>query len=92
MAAVYTQPPRPAGRGKKDRKSAVHIAAENMGLEVRTPISMKAEDAQKEFVDLGLDVAVVVAYGQILKKTVLEAPIFGCVNVHASLLPRWRGR
>mgnify|MGYP003643130962 CR=1 FL=1 len=91
VAAVYTQPPRPAGRGKKDRKSAVHIAAENMGLEVRTPISMKAEDAQKEFVDLGLDVAVVVAYGQILKKIVLEAPIFGCVNVHASLLPRWRG-
>lgn len=91
IAAVYTQPPRPAGRGKKDRKSAVHLEAEKLGLEVYTPVSMKSEEAQKAFCDLNLDVAVVVAYGQILKKTVLDAPRLGCVNVHASLLPRWRG-
>lgn len=91
IVAVYTQPPRPAGRGKKDRKSAVHVAAEKLGLDVRTPVSMKSEDAEQAFVDLKLDVAVVVAYGQILKQAVLDAPQFGCVNVHASLLPRWRG-
>ncbi len=91
IAAVYTQPPRPAGRGKKDRKSAVHIAAEKLGLTVFTPASMKSEEAEQSFVALSLDVAVVVAYGQILKKAVLDAPKYGCVNVHASLLPRWRG-
>ncbi|MEX0297726.1 MAG: methionyl-tRNA formyltransferase [Kordiimonas sp.] len=91
IAAVYTQPPRPAGRGKKERKSAVQIAAEKLGLTVFTPASMKSVEAEQVFVDLNLDAAVVVAYGQILKKTVLEAPKYGCVNVHASLLPRWRG-
>ena len=91
IVAVYSQPPRPAGRGKKDRKSAVHIAAEKLGLTVYTPASMKDEDAQATFEALALDVAVVVAYGQILKQRVLSAPQYGCVNVHASLLPRWRG-
>ncbi|MBL4837890.1 MAG: methionyl-tRNA formyltransferase [Kordiimonadaceae bacterium] len=91
IVAVYSQPPRPAGRGKKDRKSAVQIAAEKLGLTVYTPASMKEEDAQATFEALALDVAVVVAYGQILKQRVLSAPQYGCVNVHASLLPRWRG-
>lgn len=91
VVAVYSQPPRPAGRGKKERKSAVHTAAEKLGLEVRTPVSMKDPEVQQAFADLDLDIAVVVAYGQILKKAVLDAPRFGCVNVHASLLPRWRG-
>ncbi|MFC3053724.1 methionyl-tRNA formyltransferase [Kordiimonas pumila] len=91
IAAVYTQPPRPAGRGKKDRKSAVHLAAEQAGLEVCTPPSMKDEAAQQAFAALNLDAAVVVAYGQLLPVTVLNAPKFGCLNVHASLLPRWRG-
>jgi len=91
IVAVYSQPPRPAGRGKKDRKSAVHSAAEKLGLPVFTPASMRQDTEQQAFEALNLDVAVVVAYGQILKQKVLSAPKFGCVNVHASLLPRWRG-
>jgi len=91
ITAVYTQPPRPAGRGKKERKSAVHLAAEALGLMVLTPKSMKAEDAIAEFAAHGADAAVVVAYGQILPQAVLDTPKYGCVNVHASLLPRWRG-
>ncbi|MBL4639219.1 MAG: methionyl-tRNA formyltransferase [Kordiimonadaceae bacterium] len=91
IVAVYSQPPRPAGRGKKDRKSAVHIAAEKLGLPVFTPVSMKQDTEQHAFEALNLDAAVVVAYGQILKQKVLSSPKFGCVNVHASLLPRWRG-
>lgn len=91
VVVVYSQPPRPAGRGKKERKSAVHVAAEKLGLSVRTPASMKDEREQEAFEDLELDIAVVVAYGQILKQRVLDAPKYGCVNVHASLLPRWRG-
>lgn len=91
VVAVYTQPPRPAGRGKKDRKSAVHIVAEELGISVRTPSSMKADEAYEAFQALDADAAVVVAYGQILQQRVLDAPKFGCVNVHASLLPRWRG-
>lgn len=91
VVAVYCQPPAPAGRGKKERKSPVHAWAEAAGIPVFTPRSMKQEDAQAAFRALDLDVAVVVAYGQILKPAVLEAPKFGCVNVHASLLPRWRG-
>lgn len=91
IVAVYTQPPRPAGRGKKDRKSAVHLAAEKFGLTVHTPVSMKDAQVQQDFSALQLDVAVVVAYGQILQQPVLDAPKYGCVNVHASLLPRWRG-
>lgn len=91
IIAVYTQPPRPAGRGKKERKSAVHVAAEALGLNVLTPKSMKADAAIAEFSALDAEAAVVVAYGQILPQPVLDAPALGCINVHASLLPRWRG-
>lgn len=91
IAAVYSQPPRPAGRGKKDRPSPVHARADALGLEVRTPISLKKEDAQAEFAALNADIAVVVAYGLILPQVILDAPARGCLNIHASLLPRWRG-
>lgn len=91
VVAVYSQPPAPAGRGKKERKSPVHQWAEGAGIPVFTPKSMKDADEQAAFKALDLDVAVVVAYGQILPQVVLGAPRFGCVNVHASLLPRWRG-
>jgi len=91
LAAVYTQPPRRAGRGRKERRSPVHELALAHGLEVRTPASLKAAEVQADFAALGLDAAVVVAYGQILPPAILKAPRLGCVNVHASLLPRWRG-
>ena len=91
IAAVYCQPPRPAGRGKADRKTAVHQAAEELGLEVRTPRTLRDADEQAKFLALGADLAVVAAYGLILPKPILEAPRVGCVNIHASLLPRWRG-
>ncbi|MEX1235590.1 MAG: methionyl-tRNA formyltransferase [Roseovarius sp.] len=91
VAAVYCQPPRPAGRGKKDRPTPVHARAAEMGLEVRHPQSLKDAGAQAEFAALGADVAVVVAYGLILPQAVLDAPRRGCLNIHASLLPRWRG-
>jgi len=91
IVAVYSQPPRPAGRGKKDRKSPVHERAEALGLEVRTPLTLKTEEAAAEIEAFGADAAVVVAYGQILPQPILDAPEYGCVNVHASLLPRWRG-
>lgn len=91
IAAVYSQPPRPAGRGKKDRPSPVHARAEALGLEVRTPVSLKTAEAQAEFSALEADVAVVVAYGLILPQAILDAPECGCLNIHASLLPRWRG-
>ncbi|THD72026.1 methionyl-tRNA formyltransferase [Thalassobius vesicularis] len=91
IAAVYCQPPRPAGRGKKDRPTPVHARAEELGLEVRHPVSLKGAEAQAEFAALGADVAVVVAYGLILPQAVLDAPVHGCLNIHASLLPRWRG-
>lgn len=91
IAAVYSQPPRPRGRGMVQTPSPVHAFAETMGLEVRTPVSMKAPDEIAAFQALDLDAAVVVAYGQILLREVLEAPDLGCFNVHASLLPRWRG-
>ena len=91
IAAVYTQPPRPAGRGKSDRKTAVHLAAEALGLPVRHPVSLRGEQVQHDFAALQSDLAVVVAYGLILPQTVLDAPIHGCLNIHASLLPRWRG-
>jgi methionyl-tRNA formyltransferase len=91
VVAVYCQPPRPAGRGKVDRPSPVQARAEALGLPVRHPVSLRSEDAAKAFAALGADVAVVVAYGLILPQAVLEAPQFGCLNIHASLLPRWRG-
>jgi len=91
VVAVYTQPPRPANRGKKLTPSAVQVRAEELGLPVRTPVSLRNADAQAEFAALGLDVAVVAAYGLILPQPILEAPKHGCLNVHGSLLPRWRG-
>ena len=91
VIAVYSQPPRPAGRGKGERKTAVHERAEQLGIEVRTPRTLRNEEEQERFRALGADVAVVAAYGLILPRPILEAPAQGCVNVHASLLPRWRG-
>lgn len=91
IVCVYSQPPRPAGRGKKDRPGPVHIRAEELGLEVRTPISLRTAQAQENFAALKADVAVVVAYGLILPLAILDAPARGCLNIHASLLPRWRG-
>ena len=91
IACVYSQPPRPAGRGKKLRPTPVHQWAEARELEVRTPRSLKKEPEQEAFAALGLDAAVVVAYGLILPQAVLDAPTHGCMNMHASLLPRWRG-
>lgn len=91
IVAVYCQPPRPAGRGKADRPSPVQARAEEFGLPVRHPVSLRNPDAVAEFAALGSDVAVVVAYGLILPQVVLDAPRLGCLNIHASLLPRWRG-
>lgn len=91
VLAVYTQPPRPAGRGKKERPTAVHARAEELGLPVRHPIRLKGPEEQAEFAALKADVAVVVAYGLILPNAILDAPERGCLNIHASLLPRWRG-
>lgn len=91
VAAVYCQPPRPAGRGKKQRPSPVQALAEKLGLEVRHPESLKAPGVQAEFSALNADVAVVVAYGLLLPQAILDAPRYGCLNIHASLLPRWRG-
>jgi len=91
ITAVYSQPPRPAGRGKKDRPGPVQARAEALGLPVRHPKSLRSAEAQAEFAALQVDVAVVVAYGLILPQAVLDAPARGCLNIHASLLPRWRG-
>jgi methionyl-tRNA formyltransferase len=91
IAAVYSQPPRPSGRGHKLQPSPVHAAAEAMGVEVRTPVSLKGAAEQEAFAALKLDAAVVVAYGLLLPKAVLSAARLGCFNLHASLLPRWRG-
>ena len=92
IAAVYCQPPRPAGRGHAVRQCAVHRAAEALGLPVRTPARLKRDPAaQADFAALGLDAAVVAAYGLILPEAMLAAPRRGCLNIHASLLPRWRG-
>ena len=91
IVAVYTQPPRPAGRGKKDRPTPVHARAEALGLPVLTPTSLKTEETQATFGSHGAEIAVVVAYGLILPQAVLDAPTHGCLNIHASLLPRWRG-
>ena len=91
IAAVYTQPPRRAGRGKAVQPSPVQKRAETLGLDVRSPLTLRDADEQAAFAVLGLDVAVVAAYGLILPVPVLEAPKLGCLNVHGSLLPRWRG-
>jgi len=91
IAAVYTQPPRPAGRGKAPRPSPVQARAEALGLPVRAPLTLRDEAEQAAFDDLDADVAVVAAYGLILPLPILHAPRLGCLNVHASLLPRWRG-
>jgi methionyl-tRNA formyltransferase len=92
IAAVYCQPPRPAGRGHAVHHCPVHTAAEALGLPVRTPVRLRQDlDAQAAFRALGLDAAVVAAYGLILPQTMLDAPRRGCLNIHASLLPRWRG-
>jgi len=91
IVCVYSQPPAPKGRGQVLSPSPVHAFAQSLGLEVRTPGSMKDPDAIAGFRALDIDAAVVVAYGQILKKEVLEHPPLGCFNLHASLLPRWRG-
>jgi methionyl-tRNA formyltransferase len=91
IAAVYTQPPRPAGRGHRLQPSPVQALAEAHGLPVRYPTSLRDAAAQQDFAALGADAAVVAAYGLILPKQILDAPRLGCLNVHASLLPRWRG-
>lgn len=91
VACVYSQPPRKAGRGQKLTPSPVHAFAAARGIEVRTPVSLKGADEQRAFADVNADAAVVVAYGLILPKAVLDAPKMGCFNIHASLLPRWRG-
>jgi len=92
IACVYAQPPRPAGRGHKERPAPVHAFAAERGLPVRTPVSLRKSEAEQDaFVALAADAAVTAAYGLILPKRVVEAPRLGCLNVHASLLPRWRG-
>jgi methionyl-tRNA formyltransferase len=91
VVCAYTQPPRPAGRGKKLSPSPVQVAAEALGVPVRSPKSLRGAAEQAEFAALNADVAVVAAYGLILPQPVLDAPTHGCLNIHASLLPRWRG-
>lgn len=91
IIAVYCQPPRPAGRGKADRASPVQLCAEALGLPVFHPVSLRSAEAQQAFAALHADLAVVVAYGLILPQAVLDQPRLGCLNIHASLLPRWRG-
>jgi methionyl-tRNA formyltransferase len=91
IAAVYSQPPRPAGRGQREQRSPVHEFAAAQGWPVRTPKSLKGDTEQQEFAAFAADVAVVAAYGLLLPKAVLAAPRYGCLNIHASLLPRWRG-
>lgn len=91
IVCVYSQPPRPAGRGHRERPSPVHRFADERSWPVRTPLTLRDPDEQEAFGRLNLDVAVVVAYGLILPRAILEAPRLGCINVHASLLPRWRG-
>lgn len=91
VVAAYTRAPQPANRGKALQKSAVHLAAEALSIAVRTPRTLRDPDAQTELALLGADIAVVAAYGLILPQAVLDAPALGCINIHASLLPRWRG-
>lgn len=91
VVAVYSQPPRPAGRGQKERKGPVHELAEKHGISVEVPTSLKTPEAQKKFKDYGADIAVVAAYGLLLPEAILKACPRGCINIHPSLLPRWRG-
>ncbi len=91
VVAVYSQPPRPANRGKRLTPSAVHARAEELGLAVQTPVSLKGADEQAAFAALDADAAIVAAYGLLLPQAILDAPRHGCLNVHGSLLPRWRG-
>lgn len=91
IRCVYTRAPKPKGRGQREVKSPVHALAERAGFQVRTPASLKTADEQAAFAALGADAAVVVAYGLILPRAILDAPRLGCFNLHASLLPRWRG-
>ena len=91
VVCVYSQPPRPAGRGKDLRETAVHAAANRHALPVRTPLNFKSQEDRDAFAALNLDVAVVVAYGLLLPKAILDAPRLGCFNLHGSILPRWRG-
>jgi methionyl-tRNA formyltransferase len=91
VVCVYSQPPRPKGRGHQVQESPVHRAAKEAGVEVRTPLNFKKDADVAAFMALELDVAIVAAYGLILPKSILDAPVHGCLNIHASLLPRWRG-
>ena len=91
VVAVYTRAPKPAGRGQQERRTPVHELASMLGLAVRTPKSLRSEEEAAAFKALDLDAAVVVSYGHILPKAFLEAPVLGCINIHGSLLPRWRG-
>lgn len=91
IVCVYAQPPKPAGRGQKERPCPVHAEANRLGIPARTPKSLRADDVKAEFAELNLDAAIVVAYGLILPQEILDAPKLGCLNLHASLLPRWRG-
>jgi methionyl-tRNA formyltransferase len=91
IICVYCRPPRPAGRGKSDRKTPVQVRAEQLGIQVRTPRTLRDPEEQARFLALDPDLGIVAAYGLILPKPVLDGPQGGCVNVHASLLPRWRG-
>ncbi len=91
VICVYTQPPRPAGKGYQLRPTPIHEKAEELGIPVRHPVSLRRVGEQVEFFELGADVAVVCAYGLILPQAILDAPKHGCINIHASLLPRWRG-
>jgi methionyl-tRNA formyltransferase len=91
IVAAYCQPPKPAGRGHHIQKTPVHLAAEELGIEVRTPKSLRDIAEQEKFAQMNADVAVVAAYGLLLPKAVLDSPKYGCLNIHGSLLPRWRG-
>jgi methionyl-tRNA formyltransferase len=91
VVAVYSQPPKPAGRGHALQKSPVNLAAEELGIEVRTPQTLRDESEQRQFGELRLDAAVVAGYGLLLPQPILDAPKLGCINIHVSLLPRWRG-
>lgn len=91
IACVYTRAPRPAGRGQQERRTPVHRRADSLGLAVRTPRTLRSDAEAAAFEAFDLDAAVVVSYGRLLPRRFLEAPVLGCINIHGSLLPRWRG-